>query len=313
MELEKNLKRLIKYYKKDSVCQEKINNITKFVINDISIYEEELEDTYNRYFDSTFKLYSKYIKLICKYIVAGNIKKIKIEVPTKGARNKEKIEDIYEIEGFDKLTIAEETIVNDFIILIYSYLIGNIDFDSLKTFIFIESHDINYNDFTNINKRAAFALCNMKDNGINLKQFANLGNVQLEFIDSMSSGKYGRESDIIANLNTIAINIDHTFKTNEMNSLDINDMTFIFTKQLNKVYIYDSFDMSKNILTIDDENNFYGGTFASFIPYLRPNTDDAEIKESNETSNQNIEEDKEESKEDLMNQMAEIMAKLQDN
>ena len=324
MELEKNLKRLIKHYKKDSTCQIKINEITKFVINEISIYEEELEDTYNRYFDSSFKLYSKYIKLLCKYIVAGNIKKIKIENNNK-KRSKEVVEEKYEIEGFDKLTITEETIVNNFIILIYSYLLDNIDFDQFKIFVFMQSHGIDYTKFTNINKRAAFSLCNMLDNGMDLSKFAKLGNVQLEFIDNMSNGKYGKESNVISTLNNIAITIDNTFQDQDMREVNIANNILIFMRQRDKVYVYDENDMEHPILAVDNENNYYEGTFSKFISVLNlENTyqassslDDMVNKNDNviEEEEEKIEEIEKEkpSKEELMNQMAEIMAKLQES
>ena len=256
MSLKNNINNLIIVYEKDYICTKKIDKLHNFLENEIDDLQEELEDHFERYLTNNFTNYSDYLKYICKYIVEGKIEE------------KECDDETY-IIGFDKVTLKDEELLNNFIILIYSYLLGNIDYEKAILLLFLQCHDIDYKLFPNINKISAFALCELKENGIDIKPFSHIGNYQLAFINEMSRGFYRNQDTKIKALNNITATLDNAFKTNDMLSLNIDDTKYLLFESTdsNSVCIYINTNMSTPIVEALPDNTFVKGNLNTILQY----------------------------------------------
>lgn len=230
----------------DNMLAVKIKRINDYIITTYPELQNELEQRFPKsYKINGFKNHIDILSNILINIMQNNI----------------------EQNYYLNLTEKKANIAISFIDTIKMYLKKIIDINDIKNNLFLISHEINPENFKNLKISGLLALCEMSENGIDVNQYENSGNLKLVFLNEVANGEFKTKPDEAIKKEQIISSIENCFNGTFIEELEF-DKNFSLIFQLNEVdgvFVYTNDDLTKTIAELDKDGNFVKGSLNTIL------------------------------------------------
>lgn len=246
----------------DSMSAVKIKRINDYVITTYPELQDELEQKFPKsYKMNGFKNHINILTNILMDIMQNNINQ----------------------DYYLNLIEKKANIAIVFIDIIEAYLKKTIDVNDAKNKLFLASHEINPDKFTNLKISGLLALCEMSENGIDVEQYEKSGNLKLNFLNEVANGKFKTKPDEAIKKEQIISSIENCLNGSFIEELEF-DENFSLIFQLNEengVSIYTNNDLSKSIAEVTENGDFIKGSLNIILVNVYKNVKSYDEEENN--------------------------------
>lgn len=149
-----------------------------------------------------------------------------------------------------------------FIDSMLKYANGEKDLNNTKIDLFLIAHEINPVNFKKLSQSGLMSLCEMSENGINVSEYSNSGNLKLNLMNDVAKGKYKQKEDELFKKERIISAIEETLDGCIMQELEYNEKFSLLFEQTDEygVAIYTNKNISSPIAIVNEYGDFVKGS-----------------------------------------------------
>lgn len=174
------------------------------------------------------------------------------------------------IETVENTSLENEEIIKNILTTINDYCNDKLNIDIAVRRIYMGLFGIEYEKHQNTAIKAIASLCELKIRGIDIGILENKKDFFVIFVRDVINNGYEQNRYMIECFRGFYETLDKCFDEadGEMEMLDLDKGTIVFTKEDNTVTIKDAFTLGDPIIEIDRERNYLIGSEQTFANYL---------------------------------------------